>query len=91
MFAVPGAMPAAPTPEEPKPIGIQWVPMEGGQHPPFAIQAGNDQGSPLFVIRASHEGGMIPGKLHDGHLSAHVGYDGQDICKPQYEVSYEVL
>jgi hypothetical protein len=70
----------------PQPMGIEWVQMSDGEHPAYAIQAGIDSGSQLFVARAFHEGGMIPGKLHDGHSSAYVAYGGEEIPKAVYEV-----
>jgi hypothetical protein len=69
-----------------QPKGIQWVPMRNGQHPAYAVQAGVDAGNPLFVARAFHNGGMIPGKLHQGHSSAYVGFGGKEFPKPEYEV-----
>jgi len=69
-----------------QPNGIQWIPMRGGQSPPFATQAGLDSGRELYVIRGFHQGGTIPGKLHVGHTSAYIGYNGEEIPMPNYEV-----
>jgi hypothetical protein len=71
-----------------QPNTIQWVPMRGGAHPPYATQAGLDSGRELYVIRAFHEGGMIPGKLHVGHNDAYIAYGGLEIPKTDYEVCY---
>ncbi|OXA50535.1 uncharacterized protein LOC110853773 [Folsomia candida] len=69
-----------------QPMGIQWIPMSGGAVPPYATQAGLDSGRELYVIRAYHQGGMIPGKLHVGHSSAYIAYGGEEVPTPNYEV-----
>lgn len=64
-----------------------WVDASGGQVPPGAVQGGQDvSGEPLFVIRASHEGGMIPGKLVPSHGCAYIPWGGKENAKPQYQV-----
>lgn len=66
-----------------------WVDASGGQVPPGAVQGGQDvSGEPLFVVRAAHEGAMIPGKLASSHGCAYVPWGGKEHGKPQYQVHY---
>lgn len=66
-----------------------WVDASGGQVPPGAVQGGQDvSGEPLFVIRASHEGAMLPGKLVPSHGCAYIPWGGKEHAKPQYQVYY---
>ncbi|XP_035701025.1 uncharacterized protein LOC110861924 isoform X2 [Folsomia candida] len=69
-----------------EPRGLQWVAMSRGSFPKFAVEAGIDSGKKLYVARASHAGGVVPGKLHVGHSSAYIAYDGKEISMPNYEV-----
>lgn len=64
-----------------------WVDADGGQVPPGAVQGGQDcNGEPMFVIRAQHEGAIIPGKLVPSHGCAYVPWGGVENGKPQYQV-----
>ncbi|OXA38210.1 Natterin-3 [Folsomia candida] len=73
-----------------EPRGLQWVAMSRGSFPKFAVEAGIDSGKKLYVARASHAGGVVPGKLHVGHSSAYIAYDGKEISMPNYEASIDV-
>jgi len=70
---------------------VYWVPTQGGNIPPNAIQAGNEQdGTPLYVARAFLEGGVHPGKA-GRHLNlwkggAAISYGGREIAVDKYEV-----
>ncbi|OXA36670.1 putative squalene--hopene cyclase [Folsomia candida] len=68
-----------------EPRGLQWVPMTKGSFPKFAVEAGIDSGKKLYIARASHAGGQIPGKFHVGHTSAYIAYAGKEVSKPDYE------
>lgn len=71
------------------PGGGLWVDASGGQVPPGAVLGGQDcSGEPLYVIRAQHEGALIPGKLVASHGCAYVPWGGQEQGKPQYQVCY---
>ncbi|XP_065344777.1 uncharacterized protein LOC135942549 [Cloeon dipterum] len=61
----------------------EWQIASGGSVPDNAFRAGSD-GSPVYVIRAWHEGDLLPGKLASG--SAYVPYGGAEIKKDDYEV-----
>lgn len=43
-------------------------------------------GEPMYVIRARHEGELIPGKLIPSHSSAYVSWAGGEHAKSDYEV-----
>lgn len=44
-----------------------WVGSTGGNVPEGAFVGGDDNGEPLYVARANHEGGLLPGKLVASH------------------------
>lgn len=67
--------------------GVCWVPATSGQVPPSSIQAGQDNGEPLYVARAQHEGALIPGKLVSSHGCAYIAWGGAEHPKKEYEVS----
>lgn len=69
-----------------EPRNITWIPSSNGAHAKFAVHAGMDSGKKLYVARAHHSGGVIPGKLHIGHSNVYIPFDGQEITKSQYEV-----
>jgi len=62
-----------------------WVPSQGGQVPPGAVQGGQD-GEAQYVARARHEGDLIPAKLVPSHNVAYVAYGGGEHPHSQYEV-----
>lgn len=53
-----------------------------------AVVGGHEgwDGSPLWVIRAWHNGDLIPGKLSVRHSAASIMYDGKEISKQNIEV-----
>ncbi|XP_049873807.1 uncharacterized protein LOC126372183 isoform X1 [Pectinophora gossypiella] len=64
-----------------------WVDATGGQVPPGAVVGGQDtSGEPLYVVRARHEGALLPGKLVPSHGCAYVPWGGQEHGKPEYQV-----
>lgn len=69
-----------------EPKKISWISKSNGAHAEFAVQAGIDSGKKLYVARAHHAGGVIPGKLHIGHPHIYIPYGGQEISKVEYEV-----
>jgi len=58
----------------------------GGGIPEGAFVGGEDNGAPLYVIRADHEGAKIPGKLLVEHGVAYVPWGGAENAKDSYEV-----
>ncbi|ODM93865.1 Natterin-3 [Orchesella cincta] len=69
-----------------EPRQITWVPKSHGGHAKFAVHAGIDSGNKLYVARAHHFGGIVPGKLHIGHSHVYIPYNGLEVSVPQYEV-----
>jgi hypothetical protein len=64
-----------------------WVTASGGEVPFGAIRGGaDDDGSPLFIIRAAVGGGTHPGKLSPEYGKAYVPYDGRELVVDSYEV-----
>jgi hypothetical protein len=45
-----------------------------------------DSRAKLFVCRATHENGIVPGKLHVGHKSAYIAFGGKEHAKSSYAV-----
>ncbi|XP_050295291.1 uncharacterized protein LOC126735359 isoform X2 [Anthonomus grandis grandis] len=66
--------------------GQCWVPASSGQVPPSAFAGGEDNGEPLYVIRANFNGGLIPGKLVPSHGQAYVAWGGAENPVQEYEV-----
>ncbi|XP_046430548.1 uncharacterized protein LOC124184630 isoform X3 [Neodiprion fabricii] len=62
-----------------------WVDASGGVVPPGALAGGQD-GEPLFVARARHEGALIPGKLKPSHCVCYIAWGGAEHGKPEYQV-----
>ncbi|XP_023245255.1 uncharacterized protein LOC106637623 isoform X2 [Copidosoma floridanum] len=62
-----------------------WVEATYGVVPPGAMVAGED-GEPLYVGRAHHEGALLPGKVKPTHAVCYVPFDGQEIPKQEYEI-----
>jgi len=62
-----------------------WVPAQGGQVPPGAVQGGQD-GEALYVARARHEQELVPGKLVPSHNVAYIAHGGTEHPHSQYDV-----
>jgi hypothetical protein len=64
-----------------------WIAGAGGQIPDGAIVCGREaDGDPLFVARATLNGGLHPGKLRFAFGAAIIGWGGQEIPVSNYEV-----
>lgn len=63
-----------------------WVPASGGYVPPSAFPGGEDNGEPVYIIRANYQGGLIPGKLIASHGTSYVPWGGQENPVSDYEV-----
>jgi hypothetical protein len=67
--------------------GGNWVPVAGGAIPGNAIPAGeSEDGEPLFVGRAHHEGSVTIGKVQPSHNVCYISYGGSEIAYDQYEI-----
>ena len=53
-------------------MSIEWVPGSGSNVPSNAVAGGLDRGARLYVARASHAGGLVPGKFYPPHKSVYV-------------------
>ncbi|KAJ8959782.1 hypothetical protein NQ314_006212 [Rhamnusium bicolor] len=68
------------------PSSVCWVAASNGQVPPSAFAGGEDNGEPVYIIRAQFSGGLIPGKLVPSHGQSYVPWGGDENAVPQYEV-----
>ncbi|KAJ3644183.1 hypothetical protein Zmor_026853 [Zophobas morio] len=67
-------------------INLKWVPAQGGQVPPGAVQTGhNKDGSPLYVGRVCHGGAWIVGKIHPKFSVCCFPCHGQELTADKYE------
>ncbi|XP_053677724.1 uncharacterized protein LOC128727804 [Anopheles nili] len=68
--------------------GFTWIPCTSHQGiPPMAVHAGNDQdGSPIYVGRAYHDGDNLPAKVLPTKQAAYVSHNGLEIFKSNFEV-----
>lgn len=60
-----------------------WV-RGGAAIPSNAVEAGNENGSPLYACRASHKGGLHPGKVVGE--GCNFGYGGKEEVSKKFEV-----
>jgi len=65
---------------------VSWVAASAGEVPEGALVGGEDNGSPLYIARAEHEGGIIPGKFLAEHGVAYIPWGGAENAKDAYEV-----
>ncbi|CAH1179598.1 unnamed protein product [Phaedon cochleariae] len=65
---------------------VCWAPGRGGAVPPRAFTGGEDNGEPIYVVRAQLNGGLIPGKLVPSHGVCYVPWGGQENAVAEYEV-----
>ena len=64
-----------------------WVKTSRNNIPTNAMKAGADpEGGPLYVGRAQHDGGLLPGKVQPKHGCCYVAHGGKEISKEEYEV-----
>lgn len=63
---------------------LNWIPANGGFIPANAIQAGVENGKPLYVCQATFNGGLHPGKLIG--QTCNIGWGGKEILMPTYNV-----
>lgn len=83
----PGTTPTAPEDVRGLDAGsVCWCDASGGMIPPDAVEGGND-GEPLFVGRAHHEGALIPGKVKPSHSVCYIAWGGSEHGKSDYQVS----
>lgn len=71
---------------QPRSANACWVPSSNGQVPSSSFAGGEDNGEPVFVIRAQFSGGLVPGKLIESHRQAYIPWGGSENPVQQYEV-----
>lgn len=71
--------------------GGKWVNASNGIIPDGAICSGHEKdGTPLFVARAEHNGGLHPGKIRHGFGAANIPYGGKEVKVTNYQVLVEL-
>ena len=71
-------------------VELDWIKTDGSL-PAHAIQAGKENGKPLYIGRAFHKGGTHPGKVFkvgDNYI-CNIGYGGKEITYTTFEVLVE--
>lgn len=64
-----------------------WVACSGADVPGQALQGGSSEdGEPLFIGRANHEGTITVGKVQQSHGVCYVPYGGQEVAFNDYEI-----
>lgn len=65
----------------------QWIPVSGTTVPGQAFVAGQtEDGEPLLIGRAHHEGTMTIGKVQQSHGVCYIPYAGQEVAFNDYEI-----
>jgi hypothetical protein len=64
----------------------KWETWTGGRLPSGAVCGGEDQGGLLYVARASHQGGVVPGKFHVKYKTGYISWGGEEHEKSGCEV-----
>jgi hypothetical protein len=71
-------------------MAYTWKKASGGSIPSGAKSNGKEaDGTPLWVARASHAGGIHPGKVRPAFGAANIPYGGKEIKVTDYEVLME--
>uniref|UniRef100_A0A1L8DYN2 Putative farnesoic acid 0-methyl transferase n=2 Tax=Nyssomyia neivai TaxID=330878 RepID=A0A1L8DYN2_9DIPT len=67
--------------------GGSWIPVSGDAIPPNALPGGEtEEGEPLFIGRANHEGTITVGKVQPSHGCVYIPYGGEELKYDQYEI-----
>lgn len=67
--------------------GLDWQKGSGGHVPDNAVVVGEESdGTPLYVARAWHGGGLHVGKIKDGWKHCSIAYGGEEVAVTTYEV-----
>lgn len=72
-------------------VELDWLKTDGTEMPDHAVQAGKENGKPLYVGRAYHENGTHPGKVFrvGKNSICNIGYGGKEITYKTFEVLVE--
>jgi hypothetical protein len=64
-----------------------WVPVTGAEIPPNAVPGGeSEDGEPLFIGRAAHEGSVTIGKVQPSHGVCYISFGGLEVAYGNYEI-----
>jgi hypothetical protein len=66
--------------------GWDWKSSTNDNIPLDAIVGGGEEGVPLYICRATYNGGTHPGKVRPGFGGCKIGWGGQEITVPSFEV-----
>lgn len=67
--------------------GGSWIPTSGDAIPGTAMPAGEtEEGEPLFIGRAAHEGTLTLGKVQPSHGCVYIPYGGNELRFQEYEI-----
>ncbi|XP_046391922.1 uncharacterized protein LOC124160192 isoform X3 [Ischnura elegans] len=64
----------------------KWESACNGRVPPGAFVGGKDLDSDLYIARARHGGGWVPGKLNPNHGKCYIPWGGKEVAMSEYEV-----
>ncbi|KAJ3298615.1 hypothetical protein HK104_010536 [Borealophlyctis nickersoniae] len=66
---------------------VTWILTDGNHIPAGAIRGGQEaDGTPLYIIRAFHKGGVHVGKISPKMKKAHFSWGGKEIEDDKYEI-----
>ncbi len=65
---------------------FEWIRASNGVIPPYAWQAGQEQGRSLYIARARYNNGVHPGKIRSDFKACNIGWGGTEIEIASYEV-----
>ena len=60
-------------------MALTWVKYSDGMPLSGAVIGGYDQGNPLYVARALHEGCIVPGKFHAVYKTTYISWAGKEL------------
>lgn len=66
--------------------GLSWVNVSDGNMPHFAVQTGHENENNLYTCRCQYQGTTQVGKTWQGINACRIGYGGNGIPVPVYEV-----
>ena len=65
---------------------VRWESWARGGLPGGAVCGGREGGGGVYVARARHRGGLVPGKVHDKYRTAYISWGGEEHEKAECEV-----
>ena len=68
------------------PAGATWQPTTGANIPATAIMGGQEAAGGLAICRVNYQGGVHMGKTRAAFNGCNIGWGGQEVAIPQYEI-----